>query len=230
MNTLNLKPLIAALMAVGLATSVAYAGDEKAPNQSDKKAAPSEKVQAVDNVLLARQLASYAQARQDALGLVVAARLFQDQPTQAGKLEKEGGGASEAATDPLSVDGLLAQAREHSGGRVEVIALIDETAKRGAAKGAVGGPIQQVTRVKNGYKDTWTIKFEGGEEAIIGVLGDGEADLDCYVYDAGKHLIRSDTDSTATCAMKWTPAWQGNFKLEVVNNGPRASTYALVTN
>jgi hypothetical protein len=209
---------------------MAYAGDDKAPNQSDKKAPPSEKVQAVDNALLARQLASYAQAHQDALGLVVAARMIQDQPTQTVKREKEGGGTGEAVSDPQSVEGLLAQAREHSGGWAEVVALIDETAKRGAAKGASGGPTRHVDRVSGNTTDTFGIDFEGGEEARIGVIGDGKADLDCYIYDEGGHLITSDTDLTPTCALNWNPAWTGPFLLRVKNNGSQASTYVVVTN
>ncbi|CAK0775793.1 conserved exported hypothetical protein [Gammaproteobacteria bacterium] len=231
MKNLNLKYLVVALMAVGLTTGMAYAGDDKAPNMSDKKAAThSEKVQAVDNLLLARQMATYASAHQDALGLVVAARMIQNQPTQEAKWDKEGG-AKEVVSDPLTVDGLLAQAREHSGGRAEVIALIEETAKRGAAKGRVGGPWQHIDTIPANTMTTYSnINFRGGEEAIIGVVGDGKTDIDCYVYDQGDHLITSDTDSTSVCDLKWNPIWTGPFTLKIKNAHSRASTYAILTN
>lgn len=226
-----LKPLTLALMTLGLTTGAAWAGDDKAPNLSDTKAAaPSASVQAVDNLLLARQVAAYAQSHQDALGLVVAARMLQDLPTQEATWKKEGG-TDQAAADPLTVDVLLGQAREQSGGRPEVLALVEETAKRGGTKDSISGPIRHLDRVGGNSTDIFAgLKFRGNEEAIIGVVGQGNADLDCWVYDQGGHLIRSDTDGTATCALRWVPSWTGTFTLKVRNYSSSASNYLIVSN
>lgn len=232
MNHLNLKPLLVALLTAGLATGVAFAEEAKGPNRGETKAAaPSESVQAVDNLLLARQLVTYAQSHKDALGLVVAARMIQDQPTQAATWTKEGGN-EQASADLLSVDALLAQAREQSGGRADVLALIDETAKRGATKGRVGGPLQHADRVRGNHTDIYSsgMRFRGDEEATIGVIGDDNADIDCYVFDENGNLIDSDTDSTATCALEWYPSWTGPFTLKVKNTSSRGSDYLILTN
>lgn len=248
MNILSLKSLMVAMVTIGLTTNTAYAGDDKDPNLSDKKAAHSGTAQTVENLLLARQMAAYSKTHQDALGLVVAARMLQDQTIQMIQREKEGGSTNEAQSDPLSVEALLSLAREHSGGRAEIVALIDETAKRsssgstrtdrvkiGATRGLANvnttEPTRHVGRVKVNTVDVYkNLKYEGGEEAIIGVVGDGESDIDCYLYDEGDHLITSDTDRSHICALKWTPKWTGKFTLRIKNMGSQASTYVLVTN
>jgi hypothetical protein len=219
MKNSTFKPIIIALMAASVTMGNVYADDDqdKAPNISDKKAEHTERAQAVGNVALARQLAAYAQAHQDALGLVVAARMTQDNPTQEFQGTKEGGTKEADVTDPLStVDGILNQAREFSGGRAEIVAMIDETAKRGGSKGATGGPVRHVDRVRAGATDMYRIKFDGLEEARVIVIGDG-TDLDCYVDDASGHRVTSDTDSTQTCALSWTPAWTGNYLIKMAS-------------
>ena len=62
------------------------------------------------------------------------------------------------------------------------------------------------------------------------MLGDGDTDLDCYVYDANGNLIDSDTDATDYCVLRWRPAWLGTFRLEIRNLGPVYNAYVLRTN
>jgi hypothetical protein len=228
MSSFNLKPLMAGLLAAGL-VGTAFAEEGQGPNVSATKAAPSASAQAVENVLLARQLAAYAGVHQDALGLVVAARMLQDNPTQDGQRQKEGGN-NEVVVDPVSVESLLTQAREQSGGRTEVIAMIDETASRGASKGRSAGPLRHADRVIAGTTDVYRTSFDGGESARLGVVGDGNADIDCYVYDSNDNLVASDGDSTSTCALGWTPARTGTFIIKVKNIGSSSSTYLMVSN
>lgn len=231
MKALKLNPLFIALLAAGLVSGAALAEESKDPNRDSTKAQPSETAQAVDNLLLANQLAAYAQSNNDALGMVVAARMIQDQPTSPSTAQKEGGTDNDASEASITVEDLLKQAREQSGGRAEIVALIDETATRTVTKGKVGGPIVHNDRVRGNTIDIFrNLKFKGGEVAIIGVLAGSHTDIDCSVYDQNGNLIVSDTDGTSTCALRWKPLWTGPFRLEITNLGSKANSYRIITN
>jgi hypothetical protein len=62
--------------------------------------------------------------------------------------------------------------------------------------GAVGGPRADTTRVNARATNQYTISFRGGEAARITVAGDGDTDLDLYVYDEFGNLVASDDDLT----------------------------------
>jgi hypothetical protein len=58
-----------------------------------------------------------------------------------------------------------------------------------ALAGAVGGMKRGQFSVGAGYTDTLTQNFYGGQLASVYVRGDGDTDLDVYVYDAAGNLI-----------------------------------------
>lgn len=99
-----------------------------------------------------------------------------------------------------------------------------------AFAGAVEGPQHHRDVVRAGQTDVYVLVFEGEETAMITVRGDGSTDLDCRVYDQGNHLVESDTDSTDTCYLRWTPAWTGKFKLKITNVGRISNIYVVDTN
>lgn len=84
---------------------------------------------------------------------------------------------------------------------------------------AVGGPYTLEGSVSKQSSKSYTCKFYGGEVAEVGVVGDGDNDLDLYVYDANGNLVASDTDYIDTCVARWVPAWTGTFTIKIVNRG-----------
>jgi hypothetical protein len=96
--------------------------------------------------------------------------------------------------------------------------------------GAAGGPKASTTRVNARATDVYTIKFNGGESARITVAGDGDTDLDLYVYDENGNLITKDDDNTDYCVVSWTPRWTGPFTVRVVNRGNVWNQYRITTN
>jgi hypothetical protein len=76
----------------------------------------------------------------------------------------------------------------------------------------------------------YTDWFRGGETAVVRVKGDGDSDLDLYVYDENGNLVGADRDSTDNCLVIWKPRWTGKFTIKVVNCGPMANRYQLRTN
>ena len=78
--------------------------------------------------------------------------------------------------------------------------------------------------------DTYNIIFRGGELARVAVVGDGDTDVDLFVYDEYGKRDRPDDDRTANCLVAFTPRWTGVCRVRVVNNGYVYSNYVLMTN
>ena len=99
-----------------------------------------------------------------------------------------------------------------------------------ALAGATEGPQVASTQVMAQSTDTFTTSFRGNELASIAISGDGDTDLDLYVYDENGNLIASDLGSTDQAVVSFTPAWTGPFRIEVKNRGYVYNNYAIVTN
>ena len=105
-----------------------------------------------------------------------------------------------------------------------------EIASAGATRGAVGGPKYSEDRVYGKDYVDYTCKFWANELAEVIVIGDGDNDLDLYIYDANGNLIASDTDYTDQCVCRWVPSWTGAFTIRIVNRGAIYSNFAIATN
>ena len=82
-------------------------------------------------------------------------------------------------------------------------------------------------RVYSNSTDVYRETFYGGEEVCVLVVGDGDTDLDLYIYDENGNLIESDTDILDTCVCTWTPKWTGEFRIEVKNLGNVYNEYTI---
>jgi len=78
-----------------------------------------------------------------------------------------------------------------------------------------------------GHTDTYTVTLPAGETTRIQVRGDGDTDLDLFVYDENGNLIASDTDYTDNCIVNVTPRWTGVFYIRIVNRGSVYNQYVL---
>ncbi|MGH9969480.1 MAG: hypothetical protein ACREBG_17025 [Pyrinomonadaceae bacterium] len=99
-----------------------------------------------------------------------------------------------------------------------------------ALAGAVGGAKRGRFSVDASRTDSFTASFYGGELASVYVSGDGETDLDVYVYDAAGNLIAKDADYSDTCLVQWVPYWTGSFTIKVVNRGRVYNNYSIEWN
>jgi hypothetical protein len=73
----------------------------------------------------------------------------------------------------------------------------------------------------------FVVYFHGGRSAAASVIGDGDTDLDLFVYDENGNLIGSDTDSTDRCLVRLHPRWTGAFQIEVRNLGSVYNEYRI---
>ncbi|MDO4557068.1 MAG: hypothetical protein Q4B70_18310 [Lachnospiraceae bacterium] len=206
--------------------------------QENKPAIEGKPSKDVEMIRLANNLAKYGYENFSALSLIEAASILNDIATQELNpvsfekgLEGENSGVKKDKPG-FTVDNLLSDATKFADGNENLLALVNEAkAKVGAVtRGRVGGPGRTVSSVNGNSSDTYQIRFIANQYAEILVSGDGDTDLDLYVYDSNGNLIVKDDDYTDDCYVRWIPAWTGNFIVKIVNRGPVYNNYVLVTN
>jgi hypothetical protein len=221
-------------MVIALPAGAEMAGSDGKRNVSEPSNEASSSA-IVAPAQLASQLAAWGREANDPVALVQAARIRTAAGEQTVKREKqsEGGSADTGkkgnTNGPDTVESLLAAASAMAGDSEVIAALVDEV-KSSSNKGAVGGAKSTVDRVRAGATDVFRINYRGGEEAEVAVMGDGDTDLDLYVYDENGNLICSDTDNTDRMYCSWYPRWTGQFQIKIRNYGSVYNEYAVVTN
>lgn len=213
------------------------------PQTTEEKEAMAEpSSEALSIMSLGQQLALYGYENEAAEALIEAADILsnitsEQLPEAAEKGEAEGEQAEKTTPERSFVPAdLLAKAKELAGTDATLLAMIKKVEDKIAA-GAEGqrgstitGSKVATTRVQAHSYDSYTVEFRAGEIAECAIVGDGDTDLDLYIYDENGNLITSDTDYTDRCYCRWTPRWQGNFRLKVVNRGNVYNQYTIAVN
>lgn len=113
-----------------------------------------------------------------------------------------------------------------------MLAWADKVQRSLASKtrGAVGGPRYQIDAVNAKSSLSYGLNFTAGRLAEIFVSGDGDTDLDLYIYDQNGNLIRASEDYSDDCYVSWVPSWTGLYTIKVVNRGNVYNRFEIVTN
>lgn len=114
--------------------------------------------------------------------------------------------------------------------RILVAAVLVAGACAPSMAGAFGGP--QYGRYRLGAKSThtFTVAFRGGEWARVAISGDGDTDLDLYVFDEYGNRVAVDADYSDDCYVSWFMPRPGVFTIKVVNRGGVYNDYRLASN
>jgi hypothetical protein len=222
--------------------------DAKQPNLSAEKGKEGGAA-AVSLLSQASELVQYAHQNESPMAMLTAVQMLervkvQDSAERVGSkktgLQHEGeqvkeGKKGETSAPTLDPEKLLAEAKPWAKGNQNLLALIEAEAvkAKAAAGGTLGstrGAIAHSDSVRARAYDDYVITFYGGQVARVAVVGDGDTDVDLYVYDEGGHEIARDDDRSAECLVQFTPRWTGSFRVRVVNNGYVYSNYILMTN
>ena len=205
--------------------------------QEEKKEAnrpPSPEMMAIQTAI---GLAKYGYANYSATALAEAAKILSETKMQDLDVTKQSEGGIESAEKSTQMSfapaQLIEDAKKYAGKdktTLAYIASIEKSIKTSASRGAVGGPRRAASYVNARSTDTYDCKFWANELAEVAVLGDGDCDLDLYIYDENGHLIASDTDYTDQCICRWVPSWTGKFTIRIVNRGYVYSNYIIATN
>lgn len=215
--------------------------NKPAAQTEEKEAIEQEASQGLDAFRTALSLAQYGYAVQSPAALIEAADILASTPAEEVAVEGEAGAQNEnegekAAKAEITVEQLLADARALTDD-ANLLALADKVAAKAAAaaeaegtRGATGGPKYQRDRVYSHSYIQYVQAFYASQIAEVSVVGDGDTDLDLYVYDENGNLIVSDTGYTDRCYVRWCPRWTGNFLIRVVNRGGVYNNFTIATN
>lgn len=193
----------------------------------------------VSAIRTAMELAKYGYEINSAPALIEAANILVSTPTQNLEATIENGAENaneveKAAKSQITPEQLIADARDITE-NANMLAWADDimarlNAQAEGTRGAVGGPKYAYGRVYARSYTYYDQKFWANSMAEVVVSGDGDTDLDLYVYDEYGNLITSDTDYTDDCYVRFYPRWTGRFRIKIVNRGGVYNDYAIVTN
>lgn len=227
------KVFLSLLITTCICVNFAYS-QEKPAGESDKKGeivAPSKEMQ---TLFLAGQLAKYGYENNSVSALIQAAELYLSVGTQAFQpvSSERGTGEETNKDDYVSLDPkqILADALALADGDPAYLAMIKKLENTTQTRGAVGGPKRGVYSVAAYSTDVFVVKFYANERATVVVSGDGDTDLDLYIYDDNGNLIAKDDDYSDDCIVNWTPRRTGQFTIKVVNRGNVYNQYVIATN
>ena len=258
MNRLSpLRLAVAALLVAAPLTSLAQSQPQQQASQKGQQAAQkkapgkgatptvvpkkgggeSAGVTPVQAMALASQLAQWARQSENAAALAVAAQMIEaaaprklevKEPKSTGKGSADKGGKT---AQPLDPKGLLEEAKRLAGDDAKQQAALDAIAKRGGkARGGFTGPGMHCSVVGPQSTDSFLLFFNANEPAEISLMGDGDSDLDLFVYDVSGKAISEDARPNDFAYAVWTPAMAAPFRVEVRNLGERANQYCAYSN
>lgn len=183
-------------------------------------------------IKLAAELSKYGYANKSALALIQAAQIAVENNFQEVAAQKDNAEAAQTIGDKkgnitLDPKQLLEDAAVLADGDANLLALIAKASETQSKRAPIGGSSYNSTSVNGNGTDVYTVSFIAGQTAVVTVVGDGDTDLDLYVYDSNGNLIVKDDDYTDNCIVSWTPKWTGKFKIKVVNRGPVYNRYII---
>lgn len=109
-----------------------------------------------------------------------------------------------------------------------VFALVTAAPRTANAYTFFGGVVSGNYRIRAFDSHTFnTISFRGGSLAEVYVSGDGDTDLDLYIYNHRGQLVAKDDDFTDECLARWVPCCTGVYRIVVVNRGRVYNDYFL---
>lgn len=217
---------------------IAVAISGVAQTVEEKPEVKGETSESLAAVKLANQILRYGYENKSTLALLDALQIFSENPTQALNATKDGAAVDESknegkkASVSFDYDSVLADAKAFADGDPNLLALIDniDAEAKGAQRGNINGPSRDYAAVNGNSRLDYTASFVANQLAEVLVSGDGDTDLDLYVYDSNGNLIASDTDYSDDCYVRWVPAWTGRYTIRIVNRGPVYNRFVILTN
>ncbi len=238
------RAFLCALFVTGISAAVVLGQTQKGANQDKNGTVKPGGAVAANQMAL--QLAEYGREHKSALALLTAAQILLDAPSRPGpanvKPAEEAPSVAPTSKAPArqpagkvpSIDpaSLVKEAQALAGNDQALQGMFTRIQSRLAEKqrGDVTGPNRRIDRVRAGYNNTYTITFEGGKLAEVLISGDGDTDLDLYVYDANNNLITSSTSNGDDEYVAFLPYRTSPFRIVVKNLGTVYNDYLFITN
>ena len=222
---------LSALCAAIVFSSCSKRSDKIEEKESSKK----EVSQSFIDLRLAADLSKYGYANNAPLALIQAAQIVSKYQSKELKLvaSKNIEGPKNNLSDKkgkveIETEKLIADAKAMASDNPNLLNLIGSLTE--SSRGAVYGLARIYCSVKANDWGSCLVAFVAGELAEVAAIGDGDTDLDLYIYDSNGNLIAKDDDYTDRCYVSWVPRWTGNYIVKVVNRGGVYNNFILATN
>jgi hypothetical protein len=191
--------------------------------------------ESIQKLKLASELVVYGYKNSLALPLIQAADLYlstdmMDLETEKTK-EGEGDKSSKEGKVSFDVKKILDDAKAFTATEDEedaYLKLIAALEKKVGTRSPVGGTKRTYETVLANSTDSYAVSLRAQERTYIEVYGDGDTDLDLYVYDENGNLIVKDESSSYNAAVYLVPKWTGRFYVKVKNCGRVYNDYMIV--
>jgi hypothetical protein len=218
------------VLVVGLAATAMPAAAQGGSVLQATDTAVTRQIRSMENIGLAHRLGVYGQRSRQPLPLIAAADILLAHPTRPLSATPASLDTSRAILPDAAW--MLASAREYASGNDRILALLPalERRARSVDRGGLRGPRQLSAEVQPAASQDHTVEFRGAETAIVHVSGDGDSDLDVFVYDDAGQIVASAAGPGDQCVVHWRPERQGRFRIEVRNLGRTTNQYWLTTN
>lgn len=222
-----MKKLVALLLTI-LAVGAINLTAQDLPGNKENIGDPSE---GMEHLALARQLMNYGYDFNDPVSLLLAAKLFLEWSPAvfspiSGKMKS---GEEAAKAEGVNVDKLIADAKKMGGNDPAVTSMAKDLEAVGS-KGVVGGPVAGTYTLAGQDYVVFELEYRGDELAEVGVLGDGNADLDLFVFDRRMNPFLQDESPNYICYLSWYPRRTEVYYVVVYNRGTASSSFIIGTN
>lgn len=95
--------------------------------------------------------------------------------------------------------------------------------------GAEGGPILKRDRVSASSQRVYTLRCNANAWTTLAMVGDGDTDLDIFVYDAAGNLVASDINLTDRAVVRWYSLERQSYTVIVMNHGNVYNDFVLAS-
>lgn len=221
MKSFCTKSILLSSVVLALASSV-MAQDHTGQNMGETGGEVTPAATSVATITDAMSLAAWARESQDAEAMLVAARMLASVGTLGEGEEPEAtvvdgieGSATGAA--PTSA-ALFDEAIELAEGDPAITERVSAARSQGS-RGLVGGAVSWVRDISARSSVSYRMNPRGGYLWNVTAVGDGDTDVDLFIYDQNGNLVCQDTRVYTRASCSITPAWTGPFTVRISNLG-----------
>jgi hypothetical protein len=180
-------------------------------------AAPADSAAFVEQLRLARHLAAYAQAHDDALAMLAAARVMAETGAVRSRSDPQQPG------EPLA-DAYFERAEALARGRADLAALIADARAARLRHSRAGGDVR-TSVVLGGDRLRVKLNFTPGQRARFGIDPDPTDSVTLRVLGPGQELLcelSTQREQRGHVECEWTPRQAGETVVLILNPNPRA--------
>lgn len=229
---------LASVLAAGMVGAASAAPGKAVNSGAAPIAAPTDT--AVNRFRTATELAATARSLRDPYLMASAARMIievggipatdtgKDGAADAGKPPTGPSNKPVGEARPLA-ERLFAEAEAYARSNATAMAYV-RSARSASSRSVMRPPHRHEVELQAGRYIDLTEEFRGSQVAEVGVVGDGDTDVDLVIYDSNGNRVCVSTREGDREYCRFTPAWTGTYTVRVSNYGRVYNSVTVLLN